>query len=210
MDYIPLPTSVWQMAQGVWYRTTRDKYGVRIHPGLPERSFVSPAFVCLSNPPHNSSTSPTSPDVSDISDISWRLPKSPEISRNLPKSPDSPPPKLRLPHPRSPAPSSARRRWRCSDSSAASSRGALARRLRRCSSSAASSGAQVSSATSGDALVRRLRRGPSSLTTSLADNTQAQARRWPSIATRPHTSGPRIPPVVPHLPPYALPLIPSL
>jgi len=146
----------------------------------------------------------------NISDISGRLPKSPEISRNLPKSPDSPPPKLRLPHPRSPAPSSARRRWRCSDSSAASSRGALARRLRRCSSSAASSGAQVSSATSGDALVRRLRRGPSSLTTSLADNTQAQARRWPSIATRPHTSGPRIPPVVPHLPPYALPLIPSL
>ena len=207
MDYIPLPTSVWQMAQGVWYRTTRDKYGVRIHPGLPERSTRKSCF-CL--PLH----SPAQP--LDISDISGRLRHlrhllaSPKISRNLPKSPDSPPPKLRLPHPRSPAPSSARRRWRCSDSSAASSRGALARRLRRCSSSAASSGAQVSSATSGDALVRRLRRGPSSLTTSLADNTQAQARRWPSIATRPHTSGPRIPPVVPHLPPYALPLIPSL
>ena len=78
MDYIPLPTSVWQMAQGVWYRTTRDKYGVRIHPGLPERSsLVSPAFVCLSIPPHNSSTSPTSPGVSQ------NLPKSPEISRNL-------------------------------------------------------------------------------------------------------------------------------
>lgn len=97
MDYIPLPTSVWQMAQGVWYRTTRDKYGVRIHPGLPERSsLVSPAFVCLSIPPHNSSTSPTSPGVSQ------NLPKSPEISGFSPaETPSSAPsltrPKLRPP-----------------------------------------------------------------------------------------------------------------
>ena len=85
MDCIPLPTSVWQMAQGVWYRTTRDKYGVRIHPGLPERSsLVSNAFSPFPRTTarhlrhlRTSPTSPTSPGVSQ------NLPKSPEISRNL-------------------------------------------------------------------------------------------------------------------------------